>query len=158
VCDRLKTRNALQPPPWYKRRREEEELQVVVEEEENQHQPLESLLVVNRLEPLLVSDLFSEFCQCCAWLTIPLCLSSSHNRYFTRPERSLCSVFIGQQPPPTKRRYRPGALALKEIRRYQRSTDLLVAKLPFARVVCSIHFCLVLARSSDRPYRFAKFR
>lgn len=33
------------------------------------------------------------------------------------------------------RRYRPGVAALREIRRYQRSTDLLIAKLPFARVV-----------------------
>ena len=34
-----------------------------------------------------------------------------------------------------KRRYRPGTVALREIRKYQRSTDLLIAKLPFARVV-----------------------
>jgi hypothetical protein len=36
-----------------------------------------------------------------------------------------------------KRRYRPGTLALKEIRRYQNNTDLLMAKLPFARLVGS---------------------
>ena len=34
-----------------------------------------------------------------------------------------------------KRRYKPGTVALREIRRYQRSTDLLISKLPFARVV-----------------------
>lgn len=34
-----------------------------------------------------------------------------------------------------KRRYKPGTLALKEIRRYQRSTDLLLLKLPFSRLV-----------------------
>ena len=34
-----------------------------------------------------------------------------------------------------KRRYRPGTLALKEIRRYQSSTDLLLLKLPFSRLV-----------------------
>ncbi|CAE6536933.1 unnamed protein product [Rhizoctonia solani] len=34
-----------------------------------------------------------------------------------------------------KRRYRPGVVALREIRRYQKSTDLLIAKLPFSRVV-----------------------
>ncbi|CAE6457251.1 unnamed protein product [Rhizoctonia solani] len=33
-----------------------------------------------------------------------------------------------------KRRYRPGVVALREIRRYQKSTDLLIAKLPFSRV------------------------
>ncbi|WFD35716.1 centromeric DNA-binding histone H3-like protein cse4 [Malassezia cuniculi] len=37
--------------------------------------------------------------------------------------------------PEKKRRYRPGTVALREIRKYQRSTDLLIAKLPFARVV-----------------------
>lgn len=32
-------------------------------------------------------------------------------------------------------RFRPGTVALREIRRYQRSTDLLIRKLPFARLV-----------------------
>ncbi|KAI8611212.1 histone H3 type 2 [Chytriomyces sp. MP71] len=32
-------------------------------------------------------------------------------------------------------RYRPGTVALREIRKYQKSTDLLLRKLPFARVV-----------------------
>lgn len=35
----------------------------------------------------------------------------------------------------TKRRFRPGTVALREIKKYQKSTDLLIAKLPFARVV-----------------------
>eukprot|EP00295_Goniomonas_pacifica_P019878 CAMPEP_0175855374 /NCGR_PEP_ID=MMETSP0107_2-20121207/27894_1 /TAXON_ID=195067 ORGANISM="Goniomonas pacifica, Strain CCMP1869" /NCGR_SAMPLE_ID=MMETSP0107_2 /ASSEMBLY_ACC=CAM_ASM_000203 /LENGTH=153 /DNA_ID=CAMNT_0017171335 /DNA_START=11 /DNA_END=472 /DNA_ORIENTATION=- len=34
-----------------------------------------------------------------------------------------------------RRRWRPGTLALREIRRYQRSTELLLRKLPFARLV-----------------------
>lgn len=34
-----------------------------------------------------------------------------------------------------KRRYRPGERALQEIRFYQRNTDLLIRKLPFARLV-----------------------
>lgn len=33
------------------------------------------------------------------------------------------------------RRYKPGTVALKEIRKYQRSYDLLIQKLPFARLV-----------------------
>lgn len=37
-----------------------------------------------------------------------------------------------------KKRYKPGTLALKEIRKYQRSTDLLLRKLPFARLVREI--------------------
>ncbi|CED85142.1 histone h3 [Phaffia rhodozyma] len=32
-------------------------------------------------------------------------------------------------------RYRPGTVALREIRKYQRSTELLIQKLPFSRVV-----------------------
>jgi len=35
-------------------------------------------------------------------------------------------------------RYRPGTVALREIRRYQKSTDLLIKKLPFQRIVREI--------------------
>lgn len=35
-------------------------------------------------------------------------------------------------------RYRPGTVALREIRRYQKSTDLLISKLPFNRLVREI--------------------
>jgi histone H3 len=43
-------------------------------------------------------------------------------------------------PGATKRphRFRPGTVALREIRRYQRSTDLLIRKLPFARLAREI--------------------
>ncbi|EGD84929.1 histone H3-like centromeric protein cnp1 [Trichophyton rubrum D6] len=43
-------------------------------------------------------------------------------------------------PLPVKRkhRYHPGTVALKEIRRYQKSWDLLLLKLPFARLVREI--------------------
>ncbi|KXS17207.1 histone-fold-containing protein [Gonapodya prolifera JEL478] len=46
----------------------------------------------------------------------------------------------GQQPekPSRKHRFRPGTVALKEIRRYQKTTDLLIRKLPFARLVREI--------------------
>lgn len=37
-----------------------------------------------------------------------------------------------------KRRMRPGQVALREIRRYQKSTDLLLRKLPFQRLVREI--------------------
>ncbi|KIY49293.1 histone H3 [Fistulina hepatica ATCC 64428] len=37
--------------------------------------------------------------------------------------------------PHRKKRFRPGTVALREIRRYQKSTDLLLRKLPFARLV-----------------------
>lgn len=37
-----------------------------------------------------------------------------------------------------RRRYKPGTVALREIRRYQKSTDLLLRKAPFARLVREI--------------------
>jgi len=37
-----------------------------------------------------------------------------------------------------KRRYRPGTVALREIRRYQRSTDLLIGKAPIERLIHDI--------------------
>ncbi|MCJ1304138.1 centromeric DNA-binding histone H3-like protein cse4 [Hypocenomyce scalaris] len=47
-------------------------------------------------------------------------------------------------PRPRKaHRYRPGTLALREIRRYQKSTDLLLLKLPFSRLVREIALSLV---------------
>lgn len=39
---------------------------------------------------------------------------------------------------PVRRRYRPGVQALREIRKYQKSTKLLIRKLPFQRLVRSI--------------------
>lgn len=38
----------------------------------------------------------------------------------------------------TKRRYRPGTRALMEIRKFQKSTDLLIRRLPFQRIVREI--------------------
>ncbi len=36
------------------------------------------------------------------------------------------------------RRYRPGTIALREIRKFQKSTDLLIRKLPFQKLVREI--------------------
>lgn len=47
-------------------------------------------------------------------------------------------------------RYRPGTVALREIRKYQKSTELLVRKLPFQRVVREI--CQELYKTKD--FRF----
>jgi histone H3 len=41
---------------------------------------------------------------------------------------------VGKRP----HRYRPRVVALREIRRYQKSTDLLIQKLPFQRLVREI--------------------
>lgn len=45
-------------------------------------------------------------------------------------------------------KFRPGTVALREIRKYQRSTDLLIRKLPFQRVVKHI------AQESKQEVRF----
>ena len=45
---------------------------------------------------------------------------------------------VGGQGPAKPNRYRPGTVALREIRRYQKSTDLLIRKLPFQHVVREI--------------------
>ena len=47
-------------------------------------------------------------------------------------------------------RYRPGTVALREIRRYQKSADLLIRKLPFARTVKQISYYDVQA--TDKRY------
>lgn len=44
------------------------------------------------------------------------------------------SSFVSQ-PVQRRRRHRPGTRALQEIRKFQASTDLLIPKLPFARLV-----------------------
>lgn len=41
-------------------------------------------------------------------------------------------------PHSAEKRFRPGTVALREIRKYQRSTDLLIRKLPFSRVVSHV--------------------
>lgn len=55
------------------------------------------------------------------------------------------TLVVGTEPfllfCPTNRkphRYRPGTVALREIRRYQKSTELLIRKLPFQRLVREI--------------------
>mmetsp|Transcript_29838 Transcript_29838/g.70007 ORF Transcript_29838/g.70007 Transcript_29838/m.70007 type:complete len:150 (+) Transcript_29838:248-697(+) len=52
-------------------------------------------------------------------------------------------------PPRRRRRMRPGEKALKEIRAYQNSTDLLIRRLPFARLVREIQ-----SNMTRQPYRW----
>lgn len=49
--------------------------------------------------------------------------------------RKSAPVSIGVKKP---HRFRPGTVALREIRKYQKSTDLLIRKLPFQRMVREI--------------------
>ena len=45
---------------------------------------------------------------------------------------------VAKKTPPTRRRFRPGTAALGEIRKYLKSTELLIRKLPFQRLVREI--------------------
>ncbi|KAJ6652582.1 hypothetical protein lerEdw1_011390 [Lerista edwardsae] len=61
-----------------------------------------------------------------------------------------------RQPPEAqagrrRRRYRPGQRALMEIRKFQKSTNLLIQKLPFSRVVREI--CLGFTRGVDMQWQ-----
>ncbi len=57
--------------------------------------------------------------------------SKAPKKFFQSPkQQQQASSITGE-----RRRYRPGERALKEIRFYQRNTDLLIRKLPFARLV-----------------------
>lgn len=56
------------------------------------------------------------------------------------PRKQLATKAARKSAPATggvkrSHRFRPGTVALREIRRYQKSTDLLIRRLPFQRVV-----------------------
>ena len=57
-------------------------------------------------------------------------------KYLTKASKK--GGFMGAVGVKKPRRYRPGTLALREIRKYQKSTDLLIRKLPFQRLVREI--------------------
>lgn len=59
------------------------------------------------------------------------------------PRKQLASTGGKKSPPATAgvkkpHRYKPGIVALREIRRYQKTTELLIRKLPFQRLVREI--------------------
>ena len=56
----------------------------------------------------------------------------------TRIKKKSTTGFPTGKSRPRARRYRPGTLALREIRRYQKSTELLIRKLPFQRLLREI--------------------
>ncbi len=60
-----------------------------------------------------------------------------------RPRKQLATKAARKSAPATggvkkPHRYRPGTVALREIRKYQKSSELLIRKLPFARLVREI--------------------
>lgn len=69
--------------------------------------------------------------------------AASSSRRKSTPQRNAGRLSKTIDPtPPKKHRFRPGTVALQEIRRYQKSTELLLRKLPFSRLVREI--CLNL--------------
>ncbi|XP_051794880.1 histone H3-like centromeric protein A [Acanthochromis polyacanthus] len=65
------------------------------------------------------------------------------------PRRSGVSRVSGKpRVTPKKRRFRPGTKALQEIRKYQKSTDLLLRKGPFSRLVREV--CQSFSREALR--------
>ena len=68
------------------------------------------------------------------------------------PRKQLASKAARKSAPSTggvkkPHRYKPGTVALREIRRYQKSTELLIRKLPFQRLV-SLHINRLIATDS----------
>ena len=56
----------------------------------------------------------------------------------TTPKKKKAPPAAANQGGKKPHRYRPGTVALREIRRYQKSTELLIRKLPFQRLVREI--------------------
>merc|ERR1719361_247302 len=54
--------------------------------------------------------------------------------------------------PKSKRRFRPGTVALKEIRKYQKSTNLLIPKLSLSRLIREI-CCSVIPGSTQMRFK-----
>lgn len=63
-----------------------------------------------------------------------LALRAAHKTYYAAARKN-AAVISGVKKP---RRYRPGTVALREIRKFQKSTELLIRKLPFQRLVREI--------------------
>ena len=68
---------------------------------------------------------------------------SRHQGYIPRRNTRACNVAARKSAPTAggvkkPRRFRPGTVALREIRKYQRSTELLIRRLPFQRLVREI--------------------
>ena len=68
-------------------------------------------------------------------LRAPLLRRAPRKQLATKAARKSAPATGGVKKP---HRYRPGTVALREIRRYQKSTELLIRKLPFQRLVREI--------------------
>ena len=72
------------------------------------------------------------------------------------PRKQLASKAARKSAPSTggvkkPHRYKPGTVALREIRRYQKSTELLIRKLPFQRLVsCHASFQAIATATANQ--------
>ena len=62
-------------------------------------------------------------------------VGKAQNKLYNRAARKSAPAMGGLKKP---HRFRPGTVAIREIRRYQKSTELLIKKLPFQRLVKEI--------------------
>ncbi|CZT21573.1 probable Histone H3, embryonic [Ramularia collo-cygni] len=70
----------------------------------------------------------------------------------TTPKGKRQSSGAAGRGPGKAHRYKPGTVALREIRRYQKSTELLIAKLPFSRLVREV--CMNVAPPQSEVSRW----
>ncbi|XP_044131093.1 histone H3-like [Bufo gargarizans] len=92
-----------------------------------------------RSAPRLILLLFTDLCRAMA-RTKQTARKSTGGK---APRKQLATKAARKSAPATggvkkPHRYRPGTVALREIRRYQKSTELLIRKLPFQRLVREI--------------------
>ncbi|ACO68551.1 histone H3 [Micromonas commoda] len=77
-------------------------------------------------------------------------LQGKHQRKAKKPRKESSKVIDADGSQDRKRRrYKPGTLALKEIRKFQKSTELLIRKAPFCRLVREIS-----NEVSPEPFRY----
>jgi histone H3 len=108
-----------------------------------------------RAMPTYKSSVFSIFCQTLLLVTTLLSPNNSSPFSMARTKQTARKSTGGKAPRKTHatkaarknapaggikkpHRFRPGTVALREIRRYQKSTELLIRKLPFQRLVREI--------------------
>ena len=80
-------------------------------------------------------------------------IASKSGKSGKQPRYSLKQLAPGQKK---KHRFRPGTVALREIRKFQKSTELLIKKLPFQRIVKSIAEEQASGTSFPNGVRFQK--
>ena len=61
--------------------------------------------------------------------------TKAHKKLFNKAARKSAPAMGGLKKP---HRFRPGTVAIREIKRYQKSTELLIKRLPFGRLVREI--------------------